>query len=73
MMTTFIHNQCIQVGDNPLVDIRGANRAGSPWKSMLVRTGVFSGQQGANSREEAAHVVCEHVNDAVIHGIKESS
>eukprot|EP00892_Ulva_mutabilis_P008659 jgi/Ulvmu1/6165/UM028_0021.1 len=31
------------VGDNPEVDVRGANDAGHPWRSVLVRTGVFRG------------------------------
>ena len=30
------------IGDNPKSDIRGANSAGGPWHSVLVRTGVFS-------------------------------
>ncbi|KAI9811264.1 MAG: hypothetical protein M1826_003274 [Phylliscum demangeonii] len=37
------------IGDNPESDIRGANEYVSPWKSrwysVLVRTGVYSGQQ----------------------------
>lgn len=31
------------IGDNPATDIRGANEAGSRWKSVLTRTGVFQG------------------------------
>lgn len=27
------------VGDNPAADVRGANRAGHPWVSVLVQTG----------------------------------
>ena len=27
------------VGDNPAADVRGANAAGAPWTSILVRTG----------------------------------
>ena len=27
------------IGDNPLADIRGANSAGDPWRSVLVCTG----------------------------------
>ena len=30
------------IGDNPKSDIRGANAA--KWKSILVRTGVFKGE-----------------------------
>ena len=29
------------IGDNPAGDIRGANSAGAPWVSVLVRTGLF--------------------------------
>jgi ribonucleotide monophosphatase NagD (HAD superfamily) len=43
------------VGDNPAADVRGANSAGPPWVSVLVRTGVFQGP-GANSTSDPAHV-----------------
>jgi hypothetical protein len=52
-----------QVGDNPAADIRGANLAGPPWRSVLVRTGVFAG--GANSPSDPAHAVVEDVLAAV--------
>ncbi len=55
---------CEQVGDNPAADVRGANRAGPPWVSVLVRTGVFSGQPGSNSAEDPAQV-----RRAVLHGV----
>jgi HAD superfamily hydrolase (TIGR01456 family) len=29
------------VGDNPASDIRGSNRAGKDWQSVLVRTGIY--------------------------------
>ncbi|XVE68984.1 hypothetical protein DITRI_Ditri09bG0114000 [Diplodiscus trichospermus] len=29
------------IGDNPSVDIKGAQQAGHPWFSILTRTGVF--------------------------------
>ncbi|KAL7228764.1 hypothetical protein ACSBR2_007457 [Camellia fascicularis] len=29
------------IGDNPVVDIKGAQQAGHPWFSILTRTGVF--------------------------------
>ncbi len=45
-----------QVGDNPAADVRGANRAGPPWVSVLVRTGVFSGPPGSNSPKDPAQV-----------------
>jgi HAD superfamily hydrolase (TIGR01456 family) len=53
------------VGDNPLADIRGANAAGEPWRSVLVRTGVFKGPAGSNDERDPAHVVCEGVGEAV--------
>ena len=46
----------VQVGDNPAADVRGANRAGPPWVSVLVRTGVFNGPPGSNSEEDPAQV-----------------
>eukprot|EP00261_Vitis_vinifera_P025597 XP_010658466.1 PREDICTED: uncharacterized protein YKR070W isoform X3 [Vitis vinifera] len=33
------------IGDNPLVDIRGTQKAGHPWFSILTRTGVFKGKE----------------------------
>ena len=29
------------VGDNPLTDIAGAKRAGDPWSSILVESGMW--------------------------------
>lgn len=52
------------MGDNPASDVRGANAAGPPWVSMLVKTGVFNGP-GANSETDAAQVVVENVEEAV--------
>lgn len=51
------------VGDNPAADIRGANTAGAPWVSVLVRTGVFEGE--GNSNTDPAHVVVDDVAAAV--------
>ncbi|KAI7888702.1 HAD-like domain-containing protein [Mucor mucedo] len=48
------------VGDNPAADIQGANNYG--WTSVLVRTGVFAGD---NSKEFPAAMVCDHVEEAV--------
>lgn len=53
------------VGDNPKADIAGANAQGRPWVSVLVRTGVFSGDEGENDREHPADVVVDDVADAV--------
>ncbi|KAJ2649302.1 hypothetical protein IWW40_003290 [Coemansia sp. RSA 1250] len=54
------HRRIYAIGDNPAADIAGANAAG--WTSILVRTGVFS---GANDSENPAHLVVDHVGDAV--------
>lgn len=51
------------VGDNPEVDILGANCAGEPWCSVLVRTGVFQGY--GNSDTCPAAIVVDNVLDAV--------
>eukprot|EP00967_Tisochrysis_lutea_P052920 scaffold65663_cov17-Tisochrysis_lutea.AAC.1 len=45
------------VGDNPCSDIRGANRAGLPFTSVLVKTGVFKGP-GNCPRDPA--MICVH-------------
>lgn len=51
------------VGDNPSADIRGANNAGEPWESVLVRTGVFQGAEN-DSKDPGKHVV-QGVQEAV--------
>jgi HAD superfamily hydrolase (TIGR01456 family) len=51
------------IGDNPSADIRGANDAGHPWRSVLVRTGVFGG--GTNDPNDPAHLVFDDVGQAV--------
>jgi HAD superfamily hydrolase (TIGR01456 family) len=51
------------VGDNPKSDIRGANNAGDKWRSVLVRTGVFTGTD--NDEEDPADVVVEDILDAI--------
>jgi hypothetical protein len=53
------------VGDNPAADVRGANSAGQPWVSVLVRTGVFQGPPASNSLSDPAHIVVEDVLGAV--------
>jgi HAD superfamily hydrolase (TIGR01456 family) len=53
------------VGDNPAADIRGANAAGGPWKSLLVRTGVFQGGEGDNDRRDPAHRCVAGIREAV--------
>jgi ribonucleotide monophosphatase NagD (HAD superfamily) len=49
------------IGDNPPVDIKGANDSG--FVSVLVRTGVFN--EGENDLENPAKYVVNDVNDAV--------
>ena len=54
------------VGDNPEADIAGANRAGAPWHSILVESGVFVPHPGApNDRRYPADTVVPTVLDAV--------
>jgi ribonucleotide monophosphatase NagD (HAD superfamily) len=53
------------VGDNPTSDVRGANNAGPPFTSILVRTGCFEGGPGENDPRDPAHHVVDHVLDAV--------
>ncbi len=43
------------IGDNPEGDIEGANRKG--WTSILVRTGLFTGEQPNHPDHPASHVV----------------
>lgn len=50
------------IGDNPKSDVRGARNAGDNWKSVLVRTGVFSGQ---NDDIDPADFVEDDIFDAV--------
>uniref|UniRef100_A0A5B7BHI6 Hydrolase family protein / HAD-superfamily protein n=1 Tax=Davidia involucrata TaxID=16924 RepID=A0A5B7BHI6_DAVIN len=51
------------IGDNPLVDIKGARQAGHPWFSILTRTGVFRGKE--NHAEFPADLVVDTVEEAV--------
>ncbi|XP_038891013.1 uncharacterized protein YKR070W-like isoform X1 [Benincasa hispida] len=51
------------IGDNPLVDIKGARQAGRPWFSILTRTGVFRGKE--NHEEFPADLVVNTVEEAV--------
>ncbi|CAA2996708.1 uncharacterized CDP-alcohol phosphatidyltransferase class-I family [Olea europaea subsp. europaea] len=51
------------IGDNPSVDIRGAREAGSPWFSILTRTGVFKGEK--NHANHPADLVVDNVEQAV--------
>ena len=51
------------VGDNPESDIQGANGAGDEWTSIMVRTGMFTGE--GNHPIHPADVVVEDVGDAL--------
>ncbi|XP_038895489.1 uncharacterized protein YKR070W [Benincasa hispida] len=51
------------IGDNPSVDINGAIQAGSPWFSILTRTGVFKGRE--NHDKYPADLVVDTVGEAV--------
>lgn len=51
------------VGDNPVVDVKGANEAGSHWVSVLVRTGVYTDQ--GNHAEHPGDIVVDTVADAL--------
>ncbi|KAF1859492.1 hypothetical protein Lal_00010076 [Lupinus albus] len=51
------------IGDNPVVDIRGARQTGHPWFSILTRTGVFKGK--GNHDKFPADLVVDTVEEAV--------
>lgn len=56
----------VDTADNPSGDIRGANDAGPPWVSNLVRTGIFrDGDGGSNDAEDPAHFVHDDVSDCI--------
>ncbi|KAG6669943.1 uncharacterized protein YKR070W-like isoform X3 [Carya illinoinensis] len=59
------------IGDNPLVDIKGAKQAGHPWFSILTRTGVFRGKD--NHAEFPADLVVDTVEEAVDYILKKES
>ncbi|CAE7853588.1 hypothetical protein AK812_SmicGene9472 [Symbiodinium microadriaticum] len=42
-VSTSSFSRIYMIGDNPAADIRGANAAQGPWRSILVRTGVYQG------------------------------
>lgn len=55
---------CFGIGDNPKSDIRGANAAGSHWRSILVRTGLFKSSK-VNDEDDPADVVCDDISAAI--------
>lgn len=52
------------IGDNPAADVAGANSAGHPWVSVLVRTGVFQSDK-ENCHIDPAHIVVDDVEKAI--------
>lgn len=54
-------SQFYMIGDNPKSDIDGANRRG--WTSILVRTGVFQGEE--NDKEHPATYVVKDFEEAI--------
>jgi ribonucleotide monophosphatase NagD (HAD superfamily) len=56
----------IAVGDNPEVDVRGANAAGKHWRSALVRTGVWNeADRGGFDGIDQPDYVCDSVLDVM--------
>eukprot|EP00054_Salpingoeca_dolichothecata_P035068 m.4465 g.4465 ORF g.4465 m.4465 type:complete len:328 (+) comp5037_c0_seq1:2-985(+) len=53
------------VGDNPFSDIAGANAAGPPFVSVLVRTGVFKGGPDDNHSIHPANYVVDNLAAAI--------
>jgi HAD superfamily hydrolase (TIGR01456 family) len=51
------------IGDNPRADIRGANRAGPGWVSVLVKTGTIAASDDPQDRPQ-------HVADNVLEAVK---
>lgn len=51
------------IGDNPRSDIQGANASGDHWFSILVRTGLFKGE---NDAQFPAKKVVDNVYDAIL-------
>lgn len=53
----------IMIGDNPLSDIKGSNNAKDNWFSVLVRTGMFVGEE--NDIDNPGYKVCFDALEAV--------
>ncbi len=54
----------VGIGDNPASDIRGANNAGAHWISVLVKTGVFKGE---NDPQDPADYVFNDIYSVISH------
>jgi ribonucleotide monophosphatase NagD (HAD superfamily) len=48
------------VGDNPAADVRGANAAGAPWVSVLVKTGVADRDCSVDSAQASTPALPAH-------------
>ena len=48
-------HRIFMLGDNPAADIAGANAAGGPWRSVLLRSGLWEGGEN-DAAHPAAHV-----------------
>ncbi|GFP94852.1 uncharacterized protein ykr070w [Phtheirospermum japonicum] len=59
------------IGDNPSVDIKGAQQAGQPWFSILTRSGVFKGKE--NHPLYPADLVVDTVEEAVDYILRRES
>ena len=51
------------IGDNPKTDIKGANNASDKWKSILVKTGMYNGEDIID-KNEMPHYICKDVEEA---------
>lgn len=59
------------VGDNPASDVRGATLAGPPWRSCLVRTGVFGSHgEATDEPENDASDPADHVVPGVYEAVE---
>eukprot|EP00933_Yihiella_yeosuensis_P036930 TRINITY_DN30781_c0_g1_i1.p1 TRINITY_DN30781_c0_g1~~TRINITY_DN30781_c0_g1_i1.p1 ORF type:complete len:260 (+),score=45.42 TRINITY_DN30781_c0_g1_i1:103-780(+) len=58
-------NRIYMVGDNPAADIRGANGAGDPWRSIMLCTGVYQGGLSSNCPVDPAWRVEADLRSAV--------
>ncbi|KAL8496778.1 hypothetical protein ACS0TY_020453 [Phlomoides rotata] len=63
MPSSYPFKTLYMIGDNPSVDIKGAQQAGRPWFSILTRSGVFKGKE--NHPLYPADLVVDTVEEAV--------
>ena len=55
------------VGDNLMSDIKGANDSGDPWRSVLVKTGLYKGEL---DHEQPAHHITPDAYTFVMEHLK---